>query len=728
VNDETDTTVSIWHLAQRDELVASARALHVFTAGDRRHCIAATRSGLWVISQRADAARVAFRVAFSPGELGIESLTVAADGTSVDVVVASTIGAQTATISVDVAHSTVSASTTLTPAEPLVMKGWPRDVVADLDGGGGTVHTSQRGLRTGLVHANAPGSGAFMYLQDLTLLGGYCDVTHASAKGTVSGEWPDLGFALPVGSAPLPAGQPVRISTWHVAFADDACETPVDVARQYLQLLATLFMNIERPTPEYVDWRRRAEQCRLDLDRCDECWSTISGKRYLRAYVGDDKHPPESMVQLAVLLPLVERSKWCGASDPIAEALAASLGRFQDDRVGAIGRWLPEVENMLDGTEPHEHPRLMDSWYVFHPLLNLARLALESGDDRAREQFLDSLDYVIDVAHHFDYDWPVFYDVDSLDVIKAESEPGKGGEHDVPGIYAHVMIQAFDVTKESRYLDEAVAAIRSMHDKGFELAYQTNTVAYGMVAALRLHEHTGDQEMLDISHVLAACLFDNVGLWSTRYGHARNRASFFGIFPMPTAPYTAAYEQAEVAAACLDYIERAGPDLAPPLAVLMPEFIRHVTARLDTYYPPCIPEEALAESPKTGHLMKDLWIPVEDIADGWDEAGTVGQQVYGAGIAFSTVVRSYVRVPKSTAMVYCEYPFSLIDVDEQRVVVHVYGDSRLRPRVRVLADDRPTPIATVTGSSTGQIECAAEGDGWNDYWVPAGQDVTIEFG
>src|SRR4029079_12714966 len=143
-----------------------------------------------------------------------------------------------------------------------------------------------------------------------------------------------------------------------------------------------------------------------------------------------------------------------GASDPIAEALAASLGRFQDDRVGAIGRWLPEVENMLDGTDPHEHPRVMGSWCVFHPLLNLARLALENGDDRAREQFLDSLDYVIDVAHHFDYDWPVFYDVDSLDVIKAESEPGKGGEHDVPGIYAHVMIQAFDVTKESRYLDE----------------------------------------------------------------------------------------------------------------------------------------------------------------------------------------------------------------------------------------------------------------------------------
>ena len=533
---------------------------------------------------------------------------------------------------------------------------------------------------------------------------------------------------VPLGSKPLRAGKPACLSTWHVAFADEFCDTPVSVAGQYLDLTAKLYMLIERPSPEYVDWRLRAQQCRDDLDRCDQCWSTISGTRYLRAYVGDETHPPESMVQLAVLLPLLERTRWCEADDPLAEELAALPSRFQDDRVGAIGRWLPEAEDMLDGTEPHEHPRLMDSWYVFHPLLNLARLALEYGDDRARKQFLDSLDTVIDVAHHFDYEWPVFYDVDTLEVIKAESAPGKGGELDVPGLYAHVMIQAFEITHEQRYLDEALTAVRSMRSKGFGLAYQTNNLAFGMVAAVRLYRKTGDEEMLDISHVLAACLLDNMGLWSTRYGHARNRASFFGIFPDADSALHGGIRAGRGGRGVsrLHPAVRRRPD-ARVSAVLLPEFIRHVTARLDTYYPPDMSDEALAESPKTGKLIRDLWIPVEDIGDGWDKAGTVGQEVYGAGIAFSTVARSYVRVPHSSAQVYCEYPFRVIDADRASVTLHVYGDQRLQCRLRVLDEGLPPPDVRVVAAATGELGGAGTGEGWIDYWLPAGQDVTIEF-
>src|SRR4029453_7605519 len=195
--------------------------------------------------------------------------------------------------------------------------------------------------------------------------------------------------------------------------------------------------------------------------------------------------------------------------------------------------------------------------------------------------------------------------VDTLEVVKGESEPGKGGELDVPGLYAHVMLQAFELTDDDRYLHEAIAAARALHGKGFEVAYQMNNVAFGMVALLKLYWLTGEPDMLDISRVLCACLFDNVGLWSTRYGKARDRASFFGVFPMPKTWYTAAYEQAEVSAACLEYLMRAGDELAPALKVLLPELIRHVTAKLDTYYPQNLAADALAESPKTGHLAPD---------------------------------------------------------------------------------------------------------------------------
>lgn len=408
--------------------------------------------------------------------------------------------------------------------------------------------------------------------------------------------------------------------------------------------------------------------------------------------------------------------------------LRSLSSEFWDERTGSIARWLPAIEDRLDGSEPHEHPRLMDSWYILHPLLNLARLA-KGGDEQARHDFLRSLDVQINVAQHFGYDWPVFYDVDTLEVIKAVSEPGKGGEQDVPGLYAHVTLQAYELTDDRRYLEEAIAAAAMLRGKGFEIAYQMNNVVFGMTAMARLATITGEREYLEISRVLCACLFDNVGLWSTRYGHARERASFFGVFPMPNAPYTAAYEQAEVSAAVLEYIEQVGDDLASPLAVLLPELIRHVTARLDAYYPTNLAPRALAPSPKTGRLLRDLWIPVEDVGDGWDQAGTVGQEVYGAGIAFSTVSRSYVRLPDGTTEVYCEYPFAVRKLERRRVVLRVHGDGRLDCRMRVLArDGQSTGLKEVVGSTSGTIEPAHERTHWCDFWIPAGQDITLTFG
>jgi hypothetical protein len=32
--------------------------------------------------------------------------------------------------------------------------------------------------------------------------------------------------------------------------------------------------------------------------------------------------------------------------------------------------------------------------------------------------------------------------------LKAEFEPGNGDEHDVPGLYAHVMLQAYELSHE----------------------------------------------------------------------------------------------------------------------------------------------------------------------------------------------------------------------------------------------------------------------------------------
>jgi hypothetical protein len=71
------------------------------------------------------------------------------------------------------------------------------------------------------------------------------------------------------------------------------------------------------------------------------------------------------------------------------------------------------------------------------------------------------------VAHHFKYQWPVFYKMDTLEVIKAETAPGMGGEHDVPGLYTHVMLQAYELTGKKRYLNEAETAAKKLQGLRF---------------------------------------------------------------------------------------------------------------------------------------------------------------------------------------------------------------------------------------------------------------------
>ena len=52
------------------------------------------------------------------------------------------------------------------------------------------------------------------------------------------------------------------------------------------------------------------------------------------------------------------------------------------------------------------------------------------------------------------------------------------------GIYAYLMLQAFQLTDEKRFLDEARAAIRAAKGMRFELNYQANLTAWGAAACM----------------------------------------------------------------------------------------------------------------------------------------------------------------------------------------------------------------------------------------------------
>jgi hypothetical protein len=90
------------------------------------------------------------------------------------------------------------------------------------------------------------------------------------------------------------------------------------------------------------------------------------------------------------------------------------------------------------------------------------------------------------------------------------------GQTDVGGIYAWVMLEAYELTDEKRYLDEARAAIDAAIGLGFDINYQANLTAWGAAACMRLWRITNRDVYLDQSYVYLASFFHNCEIWESR--------------------------------------------------------------------------------------------------------------------------------------------------------------------------------------------------------------------
>ena len=247
------------------------------------------------------------------------------------------------------------------------------------------------------------------------------------------------------------------------------------------------------------------------------------------------------------------------------------------------------------------------------------------------------------------------------------------------------MMQAWDLTRDKRYLEEARKAAKSLQGLGFNMMYQANSTIFSSGGLLRLWKETGDELFLNLSFVIIANIFNNMWLWECNYGYARDYKTFFALFPLKDAPYTAVYEEIEAIAAFHDYLSYLDGSAPELLKILIPEFIRVLMDKGAFYYPPVLPEEMIAQEPRTGEIDKKLWIPLEDIHDGREQAGQVGQEIYGAGLPFGLVPRHYHRMSDDGFMIYVEYPtMEYWQEEEGRISFRVFGDPRLSCRMRIM--------------------------------------------
>ncbi|HWV68316.1 MAG TPA: hypothetical protein VN105_20800, partial [Chitinophaga sp.] len=389
----------------------------------------------------------------------------------------------------------------------------------------------------------------------------------------------------------------------------------------------------------------------------------------------------------------------------------------------------PAASDRLDKSEEHKRPMVMDSWYLHHPLMNLIRL-IKNGKYQDKENILfTSLDFAIKVAHHFNYKWPVFYNMETLEVIKAETTPGKGGEKDVAGIYSSVMLQAWELTQKKEYLEEAKTACLSLQGEGFELFYQANNTAFTASAALKLFTITKEEVYLNISYLCLANMFKNMWLWNCNYGHAKDYPTFFAVFPLRDAPYTAVYEETECFASFVDYLSLS-EDISIPVSIrlLLAEFIRYYINRAPYYYPPMLPENTISKNTKTGEVAGKLWIPIEDLQDGWSESGTVGQEVYGAGLAFAVVPRHYHVVPGESLLIYVDYPVTGFHTKGKTVAFRLPGHKKGMCHMRIMAIKKRTTLPRIkVTDGKAEIPGTLCDNGHQEFTLKGNQQISISW-
>jgi hypothetical protein len=721
----------------REELRGGTmRELGAFTLGTRSIALCAGHDAIWALIRRSGGGGLAMRAAFLPAGYRNVRLVRKHAGEVARIQVESGIGVHRIAIRMhEDAIPVLRVTTSLEPSVPLLTSFVPRDLYPlgaqdDPMGAHGEVEAAQRGLNSGAIYfrLEEPEFGSVLYFQNLTALNPYFRATDTKPDGAVGGVWPEIGYLLPTPPQrgippvdPLPAGQEMILSDALLAFHDDKTGDEQEMARRYLSLMGAVLRRIDVPETEFHDWVGRAERSLKDLAGSPKATIRHYGHRYIHPYTAAEY--PDSMVQLTVLTSIRDYEVWSGAKAPIGAELAAGLGKFYDPKLETIRRYLPNVGKDKDRNA-------VDSWYLYHPLSMLGRLAID-GDKQAMRLFEKSLDFGIKAAHHFDYKWPIQYDVRDFRVITQARDDQGLGQTDVGGMYAYVMLQAFELTDDKRYLDEARAAIDAAEGMRFELNYQANLTAWGAAACMRLWRITDEEKYLRQSYVYLASFFHNTAIWESDIGHARHYRNFLGVTALHDAPYMAMYECFDSFAAFERYLKDSGPDLDPAVRLLLSEYCRHALDRAWFYYPDALPEDAISPRQRetNGHIDRTLSFPVEDLYVDGQQAGQVGQEIYGAGAAFVFASRCFHNVRDAPFRIFCDHFLLASERPSERALSFQLGGAEgWEASLSLIRTGRAKlPAFTVTTAGGDRIRPRHSTADRIEYRVPADSRVTLAW-
>jgi len=447
----------------------------------------------------------------------------------------------------------------------------------------------------------------------------------------------------------LPLNTTTPLYDGYIYLAPGAPADEASMFLRYLQQVADIYDLIGHPNDPLPDWQDLARRSLTNLQDPDT-WVKLNGKHYWRAYVADTRQSAEAITQLDVGLGAARYAARYGQSDltqSILDDVLAGAGDFYNPAFGLVQNSGPLA---ISGNQTRG-----DTWYELGHALKLAELGL-LGYDKAARLARDSQAAWISFAHAVNYKFPQFYTFNTW--------KHTGQEPDAGGAYALYMLRMADLGCGQSCVQEAEAAVRAFPGHGFAFSYETHMTAMSALAAAELADRTGDDSWLADAHGPIANLLQLSWIYEADFGQNAGAHTFFGLGPTQRSGVITAKEQYEAWNYLSEFLRRAHGRIDPSVEKLLVEFCYHSLITLANSLPPLLAAGQATQHPAAYQTVQanrlDLYIPLEDMRDGQNQWGAIGQEVYGAGMAPTFAALAYVALAPGVTL-YSGYPLAKVD-------------------------------------------------------------------
>lgn len=426
----------------------------------------------------------------------------------------------------------------------------------------------------------------------------------------------------------FPAGS--QRFSWYVSAEHHDAEPTPPTEQSALAELVARCLPLLRSSSGYwpahsTTWADFARGCAGDLMNTEHAWGSDDSGEFLLSYVDGRSDAWEKTMaargrEHSGSEPCLESALW--ALRPI-DALQSTFpdgpyrdlqGRLERFVIEEVGR---DRSLVLTGVASKTTP--MGTWQYLYILAELWFLFVDRGDDVLLARIRDEIETVaIPLAVGTQYLFPLQFDKQSLRKI------GPGSAYAVNGTYALLMVDLAVRTTQERYLDEARRAIRTLANVPIDAALQEVVlIAHAIDAADRLHALTGEAEWAEAREYFRAQTLRMMYWYDDTTSSRVAQSSHLGMFlACANINYPAFFENIEADARLASTIH-AEVDPTGTLQVL--DYGRRTNF---SFFPRCSPD-------MYGAMPLD-YVPFEDvpILEGPNDAGFLGQEIYGAGFTF----------------------------------------------------------------------------------------------